>query len=194
MEFTAEQFSDVAGLSLAFDPLDSFEDLCAELDTGATTGVFATGSQAINAYFDTPSDAVSAAAANVAPAATRAPRKKKQRNLVNARNAQRRFRERQKACVNAEIVCNHFLQCRHLQTDPANSYVAFDQVQSESILGQLSVTTAELRELKSRQQHLEARNVLLEKVAELNTVQQSGNWGVRWSSECTLLFCTLLQQ
>ncbi|KAA6423367.1 MAG: hypothetical protein FRX49_06819 [Trebouxia sp. A1-2] len=165
MEFTAEQFSDVAGLSLAFDPLDSFEDLCAELDTGATTGVFATGSQAINAYFDTPSDAVSAAAANVAPAATRAPRKKKQRNLVNARNAQRRFRERQKACVNAEI------------TDPANSYVAFDQVQSESILGQLSVTTAELRELKSRQQHLEARNVLLEKVAELNTVQQSGNWG-----------------
>ncbi|KAL0031364.1 hypothetical protein WJX79_006461 [Trebouxia sp. C0005] len=146
MEFTAEQFSDVAGLSLAFDPLDSFEDLCAELDTGATTGVFATGSQAINAYFDTPSDAVSAAAANVAPAATRAPRKKKQRNLVNARNAQRRFRERQK-------------------------------VQSESILGQLSVTTAELRELKSRQQHLEARNVLLEKVAELNTVQQSGNWG-----------------
>lgn len=64
-----------------------------------------------------------------------------------------------------------------MQTDPANSYVAFDQAQSESILGQLSVTTAELRELKSRQQQLEARNVLLEKVAELNTVQQSGNWG-----------------
>ena len=77
-----------------------------------------------------------------------------------------------------------------LQTDPANFYVAFDQVQSESIHGQLSVTTAELRELKCRQQQLEARNVLLEKVAELNTVQQSGNWGVRSSSECTLLFCS----
>jgi len=79
-----------------------------------------------------------------------------------------------------------------LQTDPANSYVAFDQVQSESIHGQLSVTTAELRELKRRQQQLEARNVLLEKVAELNTVQQSGDCGVRWSSECTLLFAILL--
>ncbi|KAL0026306.1 hypothetical protein WJX77_010045 [Trebouxia sp. C0004] len=68
---------------------------------------------------------------------------------------------------------------RQLHVNPADSYVFFDQVQSESILGQLSVTTAELRELKSRQQQLEARNMLLEKVAELNTVQQSGNWGVR---------------
>jgi len=81
-----------------------------------------------------------------------------------------------------------------LQIDPASSYVAFDQVQSESILGQLSDTTAELRELKFRQQQLEARNVLLEKVAELNIVQQSGDWGVGCSSECTLLFCILVQQ
>ncbi len=84
------------------DPLDTFEDLCAKLATGATTAAVTTGSQAINAYFDTPCDLVSASAADIAQAATPAPRKKKQRNLVNAENAQRKFRERQKACVNAE--------------------------------------------------------------------------------------------
>jgi len=46
-------------------------------------------------------------------------------------------------------------------------------VQSEGIREQLADTTAELRELMLRQQQLEARNVLLEKVAELNTAQQS---------------------
>ncbi len=101
-ESIAEQFPDVSGLDFAFDPLDNFEDLCAELDTGATTAAVTAGSPAINAYFDTPCDLGSAAAADIAPAATPAPPKKKQRNLVNARNAQRRFRERQKACVNAE--------------------------------------------------------------------------------------------
>lgn len=98
-DFSAEQFLDVGGLGLAFDPLDSFEDLCAELDTGATTAAVTVGSHAINANLDTPCDFGSAAAVDIAPAATPAPRKKKQRNLVNARNAQKRFRERQKACV-----------------------------------------------------------------------------------------------
>ncbi len=46
-------------------------------------------------------------------------------------------------------------------------------MQSEGIREQLADTTAELRELMLRQQQLEARNVLLEKVAELNTAQQS---------------------
>ncbi len=92
-ESIAERFPDVpvGGLDFAFDPLDNFEDLCAELDTGATTAAVTAGSPAIR----------SAAAADIAPTATPAPPKKKQRNLVNARNAQRRFRERQKACVNA---------------------------------------------------------------------------------------------
>ena len=105
-EFSAEEISDLAGSGLAFDPLDTFEDLYAELDTGAATPGFTTESQAINAYFDTPFDDASAAAADIAHAATPAPRKKKQRNLVNARNAQRRFRERQKACVNADYLCS----------------------------------------------------------------------------------------
>lgn len=100
----AEQFPDVGGLEFAFDPLDNFEGLCAELATGATTATLTAGSPSINAYLDTPCDLASAAAADIAivPAATPAPPKKKQRNLVNARHAQRRFRERQKACVNAE--------------------------------------------------------------------------------------------
>lgn len=58
-----------------------------------------------------------------------------------------------------------------------------NQAQSEGIRKQLSDTSAELRKSKQRQQQLEARNVLLEKVAELNTVQQSRDC-LDWEVSC----------
>ena len=52
------------------------------------------------------------------------------------------------------------------------------QARSQAVEAQLASTTAELRELKSRQQQLEVRNMLLEKVSQLNKNQtdpQSSN-------------------
>ncbi len=42
------------------------------------------------------------------------------------------------------------------------------QARSQAVEAQLASTTAELRELKSRQHQLEVRNMLLEKVSQLN--------------------------
>ena len=43
------------------------------------------------------------------------------------------------------------------------------QARSHDVKAQLAATTAELEELRSRQHHLEARNVLLEKISDLSS-------------------------
>ena len=59
-----------------------------------------------------------------------------------------------------------------------------DQAQAESIKAQLLETTAELRDVRARQQQLAARNVLLERLADLKTNKHSQDrldWGVRFA-------------
>ena len=46
-------------------------------------------------------------------------------------------------------------------------------LRSDTLQTQLEKTSNELRELKVRQHKLEERNLLLEKVAQINSVQQS---------------------
>ena len=48
------------------------------------------------------------------------------------------------------------------------TYKCMIQARSQAVEAQLASTTAELRELKARQHQLEVRNMLLEKVSQLN--------------------------
>ncbi len=95
----AEDFPSTAGLEFALDPLDNFEDFCADLDSQETTPRLTIGSHNTNADFNPPTSSDPATHDDILQPAAAAPRKKKQRSLVNAQNAQRRFRERQKACT-----------------------------------------------------------------------------------------------
>ena len=65
------------------------------------------------------------------------------------------------------------------------------QARSQAVEAQLASTTAELRELKSRQHQLEVRNMLLEKVSQLNksTDPQSSSEVSRCLPRVLLSFC-----
>lgn len=87
-----------------------------------------------------------------------------ERKLAMSREVQKRFRQRQKVSkmsqkreklITRYVKC--WLHCVHTI-----------QARKASIEAELDATKAELQELRFRQQQLESRNVLLERVAEIN--------------------------
>ena len=103
-------------------------------------------------------------------------RTRKPRSQEQARHAQKLFRLRQKVacwCYESQIV---FIQCQ----GASSTWRA--QARSENLHSQLNDTQVELNKMKARQQQLEMRNTLLEKVAQINEVQKSVEclmWEVR---------------
>ena len=85
------------------------------------------------------------------------------RKLEVNREAQRRFRQRQKVSVTCKVPTT-IRSCRFFDDDK----LLLDQARSRSIETQLAEATAQLRDLRNKQAQLEARNQLLEKVALLN--------------------------
>lgn len=92
-----------------------------------------------------------------------------ERSKAVNRESQRRFRLRQKvswhACTRPCYCTEHRPLCR---SNKLNLCAIVMQARSQAVEAQLASTTAELRELKSRQHQLEVRNMLLEKVSQLN--------------------------
>lgn len=86
----------VADFDFALDPLDGFEDLCAELAPERAAPVQAGPSPSTDTDMVHTSASANGADVQVAQSVQPVGRKKIQRSLVSARNAQKRFRERQK--------------------------------------------------------------------------------------------------
>ena len=99
------------------------------------------------------------------------------RKLEVNREAQRRFRQRQKVQL---LHTNGF--CYMQQSSPANSRWVPAQARSRSIETQLAEATAALREMRAKHSQLEARNQLLEKVALLNKTQTSSDQTLLWQA------------
>lgn len=91
-----------------------------------------------------------------------------ERSKAVNRESQRRFRLRQKVqlCFLHPSAVLQKEPCTPQTGTHTSNYVL--QARSQAVEAQLASTTAELKELKSRQHQLEVRNMLLEKVSQLN--------------------------
>lgn len=89
-----------------------------------------------------------------------------ERKLQSNRQAQKRFRQRQK--VRLSVRCMRARICYELHVARSSWLTAVPQERSHTAEAKLLETTAQLEELQVRQRQLEARNLLLEKVARLN--------------------------
>ncbi len=118
-----------------------------------------------------------------------------ERSKAVNRESQRRFRLRQKVArmccfvtVLKPVCCPvHCSICQQI----CLVMLVLVQARSQAVEAQLASTTAELRELKSRQHQLEVRNMLLEKVSQLNksTDPQSSSEVSRCLPHVLLSFC-----
>lgn len=94
---------------------------------------------------------------------------RKQRALDKSREAQKRFRQRQKVGV----WLLKLLECEIQAFCPTDLRL---QARLDTIQLQLDETTKQLRDLRLQQQQLQTRNILLEKIAQLSKEQTSDDY------------------
>ena len=118
-----------------------------------------------------------------------------ERSKAVNRESQRRFRLRQKVPRMQFLFTVLRPLCRSVHCSVCQYFclalLVVVQARSQAVEAQLASTTAELRELKSRQHQLEVRNMLLEKVSQLNksTDPQSSSEVSRCLPRVLLSFC-----
>lgn len=97
-----------------------------------------------------------------------------ERKQQNNRAAQKRFRAKQKVRSLPHLL-SHCATSNETCGTPRTQSKRRMQAKSQTIEAQLAETTAQLNELKVKQKQLEARNMLLEKVAALNRQPSTGS-------------------
>ena len=103
---------------------------------------------------------------------------RKQRALDKSREAQKRFRQRQKVCT-VELRC-------FSAREAVRGVSLLAQARLDTIQSQLDETTKQLRDLRVQQQQLQTRNILLEKIAQLSKEQTNDDYLAWQVAMCAL--------